>query len=141
MKLVRSKQQGFSVIELFITAAVVIVLGIVALRAFNDYKLKSYYGELVQAAAPYRVAVGECARNLGTVTGCSAGLKAIPKPITKPVGAVASLSVINGVITATPVPNQYVTASDTYILTPTMAAGNAVTWKVSGGGVAKGYTQ
>ena len=132
--------QGFTLIELMITIAIVGILAAIAIPSYQNYTRRAYYSEIVQATAPYRASVGECAQDLGTLTGCNAGTNAIPAAITAPVGAVASLSVANGVITVTPVAAHGITATDTYVLTPTLS-GNAVTWASSGGGVTAGYAK
>jgi type IV pilus assembly protein PilA len=73
------------------------------------------------------------------LTGCNAGSNRIPAAITSAVGAVTSLAVANGVITVTPVAANGIVATDTYILTPTIAGNGSVTWASSGGGVTNGY--
>ncbi len=136
------RSQGFTLIELMITIAIVGILAAIAIPSYQNYTRKAYYSEVVQATAPYRVAVGECVQNLGTLTGCNAGSNGIPAAITNAVGAVSSLAVANGVITVTPVAAHGIVATDTYVLTPTVDANsNTITWASSGGGVTNGYTQ
>lgn len=135
------RTKGFTLLELMVTMIIVGILAAIAIPAYQNYARRAYYSEVVNAAAPYRFAVGECAHNLGTVTGCNAGSNFIQAAITSPVGAVASLSVADGVITVTPAAANGITATDTYILTPTVRPNGTVTWASSGGGVTNGYTQ
>lgn len=141
MKGVIFKIQGFTLLELMTTLAIVGVLAAIALHSYQSYVRRAYYNEVVQAAAPYKVAVGECVQDLGTVTGCNAGTNNIPTAVTTPVGAVKTLSVADGVITITPVPAHGITDTDTYILTPTVDAGHTISWASSGGGVARRYAK
>lgn len=138
--IIERSQKGFTLIELMITIGIVGILAAIALPAYQNYSRRAYFSEVVQATAPYKIGVTECYQDLGTLTGCNAGSNNIPAAITSATGSVASAAVADGVITVTPVAQNGIVATDTYILTPTVT-NNVVTWATSGGGVTNGYAK
>ncbi len=104
------------------------------------YDQRSIYSEVVNATAPYRVAVGECYALLEKLDNCNAGTNRIPRALGT-TGMVKSLTVEKGVITVVPVAGNGITSEDTYIVTPTPQANGTLVWTASGGGVSKGYAK
>lgn len=128
-------QQGFTLIELMIVVAIIGILAAVAIPSYQNYTKKAKFTEIVNAAQGFKSQVEICANEQATVTGCSngaLGVSAAPSAY----GMVASVSVADGVITATG--NSDVDAK-TFILTPTRTAGGQVTWAKTGTCVAAGY--
>jgi type IV pilus assembly protein PilA len=99
----------------------------VALPAYQNYTLKAKFAEVVSIAAAYRTAVGICAQQLGTVTGCDLSTNDIPASQTTT--HVGSVAVTNGVITVTP--TKTTNTLSTLVLTPTLGV-SALTWVTSG---------
>jgi len=131
--------KGFVIKELLITFGVIIGLFAIAFPAYRDYMQRNYYKDIVEATAPFKIAVAKCFKKLKTFTGCNAGSHSIPSAINKPKGALAGMNVTNGVITAVPVARDGISATDIYVLTPKMVNDELV-WVSSGNGLAHGLT-
>lgn len=132
-------QSGFTLIELLIVIAIIGILAAVAVPAYQSYSKKAYFSEVVQATAPFKLAVEACVmkQNLttGAITGCANGSNGVPAAAGAS-GNVASVAVSGaGVVTAT---GQGNAGTDTYILTPTISSATNVTWAVTGTCVGNG---
>jgi len=134
-------QTGFTLLELLISITIVAVLAAVAIPSYLSYLRKSAYSEVVQTADSYKVAIAMCIdSNNGVATNCDGGSGDIPANIASGngLGVVDSVTVTDGVITIVPRNQSGISASETYILTPTYST-NGVTWAVSGGVCGTGY--
>jgi type IV pilus assembly protein PilA len=137
MKIQRTAQHGFTLIELMIVVAIIGILAAIAIPQYTQYTRKAKFTEIVNAAAPLKTAVELCVQDQsnGATTvpaTCIGGSNGIPADVTTTVGKVAkSVTAANGIITITPVAGNGFTGSETYILNPAIPVANSsVVWTV-----------
>ncbi|MBW7657605.1 pilin [Hydrogenophilus thermoluteolus] len=136
-------QQGFTLIELMIVVAIIGILAAIAVPAYQNYTKKAKFSEVVQATQPFKLGVEECYQTTGDLDNCDAGSNGVPPAIddTNNYGVVASVSVTDGVITATATDNGNPDLDGkTYILRPT-PAGGTLTWAADGTAVTDGWAK
>jgi type IV pilus assembly protein PilA len=131
---VTSKTLGFTLIELLIVVAIIAILAAIAVPSYLTYTRKAYFSEVIQAIAPFKLAVESCYMAQGggaAVTQCAAAQNGVPANVTTGQGNVGSISVSSaGVITATG-SALHALSSETYILTPQPTNGVLI-WTESG---------
>lgn len=137
---VRHFNIGFTLVEFFASMVVVAVFITICIPTYYHYRKQVYYEAVTLAAERYQTSVAACIQRYGNFTHCNAGENRIPPNITYDKGAVLSVTVKEGIITAVPRAAHGILATDIYVLTPKSVDGRII-WKATGKGCRQQFTQ
>lgn len=138
MYLIKSKEKGLTLLELMIVIAIIGILAAIAIPSYQNYSNRAKFAEVIQATAPFKLAVTTCMHEQDNLSACGTpGQNGIPGNFTaqEPTkGYVATVEVSkNAQVIAT---SQRIRVNKvdhfTYILTPIYQTDGQLRWDVSG---------
>lgn len=144
MKTMRRNQRGLTLLELMIVIAIIGILASIAIPSYQNYSNRAKFSEVIQATAPFKLAVVTCVQEHGNLSACgNSGQNGLPnsfKAQNPEKGYVASVEMgKNGQIIAT---SQRIRVNkvdhSTYILTPVYQTAGQLRWDISGTCVQQG---
>ena len=93
MKMNKSNQKGFTLIELMIVVAIIGILAAVALPAYQNYTKKARFSEVIMASQGHKTAIEVCAQTENTLkaANCGEGKGGVPGELTDPSDLVAKV--------------------------------------------------
>jgi type IV pilus assembly protein PilA len=126
------KPHGFSLLELMIVIVIIGILSGIAIPSYRSYMAKAKFTEVIAATQPFKLAISLALQQGIAESQLNNGYTGIP-PAPTPSAQLASISIQQGVITAT------ATATldhATYILSPKQ---HGTRWDISGSCLSLNY--
>lgn len=136
----QSKNTGFTIMELMIVVAIIGILVMIAVPSYHIYTKRAQFSEIIQAAAPYKLAVQQCFQITGDLNACVAGQNGVPENLadSSNLSLVKSIEVSSsGKITIIPKEKSGFNSNEDYTLTP-LVENDRLLWQSGGGAVSEG---
>ncbi|MDU0354301.1 prepilin-type N-terminal cleavage/methylation domain-containing protein [Paraglaciecola aquimarina] len=128
MKRIQLKNHhGFTLIELMIVVAIVGILAMFAIPAYQSYTEKARFTQVVTAIAATKTAVEICVQMGNALDDCDGSSNGVPADIEAADGIVG-VTTANGVITATKPNDAAIEGDGTYTLTPNEEDNGNLSW-------------
>jgi type IV pilus assembly protein PilA len=131
---VKSKLQGFTLIELMIVVAIIGILAAIAIPLYQRYTIRAQVAEGLNLTGPFKTAVAEFVNSNGAFPNdnADAGLSAPGKYIGKYVNSVS----VNGAVVSIQFGNDaHVRINGQTVILTAMNSGGSVNWTCTSGGV------
>lgn len=129
MKMNKTNQKGFTLIELMIVVAIIGILAAIALPAYQNYVKKARFSELLNASAAAKTAVEVCFQSNAALTNCNAGTNGVPAEIDA-ANDIVGVNTTAGVIVVATSADHSSLANTTATFTP-VAAGGQLAWTIT----------
>lgn len=138
MYFIKEKEKGLTLLELMIVIAIIGILAAIAIPSYQNYSNRAKFAEIIQATAPFKLAVTTCVHEYDDLLACGTpGKNGIPghfKAESQAKGYVATVEIGKKAQVVATSQRIRVNKVDhfTYILTPLYQENGQLRWDVSG---------